>query len=136
MSRAAGLRTPQEAQKAKALWKMKAAKDAGEEYYDPTRVDSITGRNQTRLAPQRPDRCTGRSPEVCGKFVLEVSARVLGGRVFRNGRCCFPPKFVGKADLGVRLTLLGSDELCVYAQHPWRGMCQGRTGRVASSSPS
>ena len=31
--------TVQEAQKAKALWKMKAAKEVGEEYYDTTRVD-------------------------------------------------------------------------------------------------
>ena len=28
----------------------KAAKDAGEEYYDPSREDNIRGRNQTRLA--------------------------------------------------------------------------------------
>ena len=34
MSRAVGVKKPQEAQKAKALWKMKAAKDAGEEYHD------------------------------------------------------------------------------------------------------
>ena len=35
MSRAVGVKKPLEAQKAKALWKIKAAKDAGEEYYDP-----------------------------------------------------------------------------------------------------
>ena len=29
---------------------MKAAKDAGEEHYDPTREDNILGRNKTRLA--------------------------------------------------------------------------------------
>ena len=40
----------QEAQKAKGLWKMKAAKDAGEEYYDPVREDNILERNKTRLA--------------------------------------------------------------------------------------
>ena len=50
MSRAVGDQKPQEAQKAKALWKMKAAKDAGEEYYDPEREDNILGRNKTRLA--------------------------------------------------------------------------------------
>ena len=38
---------PQEAQKAKAFWKMKAAKDAGEEYHDPEREDNILGRNKT-----------------------------------------------------------------------------------------
>ena len=41
---------PQEAEKAKAFWEMKAAKDAGDQYYDPTRKDNIRGRNETRLA--------------------------------------------------------------------------------------
>ena len=50
MSRAVEVRKPQEAQKARALWKMKAAKDSGEEYYDPTREVGIKGRNETRLA--------------------------------------------------------------------------------------
>ena len=50
MSRAVGIKKPQEAQKAKSLWKMKAAKDAGEEYYDSTRTDNIRGRNETRSA--------------------------------------------------------------------------------------
>ena len=50
MSRAVGVKKPQEAQNAKALWKMKAAKDAGEKYYDPTREDNILGRNKTRSA--------------------------------------------------------------------------------------
>ena len=45
MIRAVGVKKPQEAQKAKAIWKMKAAKDAGEEYYGPARED-----NKTRLA--------------------------------------------------------------------------------------
>ena len=40
MSRAVGVKKPQEAQKAKAVWKTKAAKEAGEEYYDPTREDT------------------------------------------------------------------------------------------------
>ena len=44
MSRAVGVKKPQEAQKVKVLWKMKAAKDAGEEYNDPQ------GINETRLA--------------------------------------------------------------------------------------
>ena len=46
MSRAVGVKKPQDAQKSKTLWKMKAAK-AGEEY---TREDKIKGRNETRLA--------------------------------------------------------------------------------------
>ena len=45
-----GVKRPQEAQKAKAHWKMKAGKDAGEEYYDPKREDNIRGRNETILA--------------------------------------------------------------------------------------
>ena len=40
---------PQEAQKAKALWAMKAAKDRREEFYDPARKDDILGRTMTRL---------------------------------------------------------------------------------------
>ena len=64
MSRAVGDQKPQEAQKANALWKMKAAKDAGEEYYDPEREDNILGEKQDTIstlgrAPQRSGRGTG-----------------------------------------------------------------------------
>ena len=45
MSRAVEVKKPQETQKAKAL-----AKEAGEEYYDPTREDILRGRSDTRLA--------------------------------------------------------------------------------------
>ena len=48
MSRAVGVKKPQEAQKGKALWKMKAAEDTGGECYDPVREDNILGRNETR----------------------------------------------------------------------------------------
>ena len=48
--RALGVEKAQEAQKAKAFRKMKAAKDAGEEYCDPEREDNILVRNKTRLA--------------------------------------------------------------------------------------
>ena len=50
MNKAVGVKKPQEAQKAKALWKMNAAKDAGEQYYDPDRKDNVLRRNMTRLA--------------------------------------------------------------------------------------
>ena len=86
--------------------------NAGEEHYDPTRKDNIRRRNETRLALEKTQRstcCAGQSPEVCGKFVLQVSARLLGGTVSRNGGRWLPPKFVGKADLGGRLALRGSD---------------------------
>ena len=43
MSRAVGVKKPQEAQKAKVLWILKAAKDAREEYYDPACEDNILG---------------------------------------------------------------------------------------------
>ena len=64
MSRAAEIRKPNESQKARALWKMKAARYSGKEFSDPERKDSIMERNKTRFgtvgrAPQRPDRSAG-----------------------------------------------------------------------------
>ena len=44
------VKKPQDAQKAKAFWKMKEAKDAGEEYYLPMRENNIKGRNKTILS--------------------------------------------------------------------------------------
>ena len=49
MRKAAGVRKPSESQKAKALWKMKAARESGEDFYDTERKDNILGRNKTRL---------------------------------------------------------------------------------------
>ena len=49
MSKVLGLKKPQEAQKAKALWVMKAAKDRKEEFYYQARNENILGRNTTRL---------------------------------------------------------------------------------------
>ena len=49
MSRAVGAQKPQEAQKAKVLWTMRAAKDRKEEFYDPAREEDISKRNKTRL---------------------------------------------------------------------------------------
>ena len=49
MSRAVGVKKPQEAQKAKALWAMKAAKDRKEQFYNPTREEDNSRRNKTRL---------------------------------------------------------------------------------------
>ena len=49
MSGAVGVWKPQEAQKAKALWALKAAKDRKEEFYEPAREEDISRRNQTRL---------------------------------------------------------------------------------------
>ena len=61
----------------------------------------------------------------------------IAEEAFPNGRCWLLPKFVGEADLGGRLALLGPPwVVCVYAQHPWSGMCQGAMDRMASSFSS
>ena len=49
LSKAVGVKKPREAQKARALWAMKAAKDRWEELYDPARKVNILGRSRTRL---------------------------------------------------------------------------------------
>ena len=50
MSKAAGAEKPNESQKAKAAWAIKAAKDRrGDEFYDLARKENILGRKQTRL---------------------------------------------------------------------------------------
>ena len=49
MRKAAGVRKPSESQKAKTLWKMKAARESGTDFYDTEREDNILGRNETRL---------------------------------------------------------------------------------------
>ena len=50
MSRAVGVKKkPQEAQKAKAQWAMKAAKDRKGEICDPAREEDIAKRKRTRL---------------------------------------------------------------------------------------
>ena len=47
MSKAASLKKPNESEKAKAFWRMKAAKDRREDFYDPERKDNILGRKKT-----------------------------------------------------------------------------------------
>ena len=44
-----GVKKPQEAQKATALWKMKAAEEAGEDYLDLTRRDWHFGKNTFKI---------------------------------------------------------------------------------------
>ena len=46
---AAGVRKPSDSQKAKALWKMTAARDRREDIYYPDRAYNIMGRKKTRL---------------------------------------------------------------------------------------
>ena len=48
MSKAAGIQKPHSSQKARALWRMKAARGCGGAFYDPERKDNILGRNKTR----------------------------------------------------------------------------------------
>ena len=109
MSRAVGVKKSQEAQKAKALWKMKAAKDAGEEYYDPTREENIFGKKQDKIsilgrAPQRSDCGVGQGFEMCCKFVLEsLGPSVPQWPVLASSKLC------GKSRSVRRLALLGSD---------------------------
>ena len=115
---AAGVRKPNESQNARALWKMKAAKDSGEDFYDPERKDNFLGRNKTRLelldqhlkdpivVLDKALNCVESSCWVCSS----AENTVVG--VISNGLCRLPPKFVGKADLGGRLAPLASDGQC------------------------
>ena len=101
MSRAVGVKKPQEAQKAKALWKMKAAKEAGEEYYDSTRKDNILGRNETRLALWRehlkdPIIPLEKAVKCVENWYWRSRPECFVEGAFSNGCCWLPPKFVGK----------------------------------------
>ena len=49
MSRAAAVKKPHATPKAKAVWKMIAAKDREEDFCDRDRKDNILERNKTRL---------------------------------------------------------------------------------------
>ena len=117
---------------------MKAAKDAGEEYYDPTREDNILGRNKTRLALweehlKDPIVALDKARK-CGKFVLEVSAQVLGGRSVLQWLALASSKVFGKPIWESVWPFLDPwNSVCVCAQHSWSGMYQGSTGRTASS---
>ena len=78
---------------------MKAAQDAGEEYNDPVREDNILGRNKTRLAFW--------DEHLKDPTAALDKAQGLGPSPLWRERST--PKFVGKASLGGRLVLLGSD---------------------------
>ena len=114
MSRAVGVKKPQEAQNAKALWKMKAAKEAGEEYYDPKREDNILGRSKTRLALweehlKDPIGALEKALKRVENQRQKCRPKALREKVFSNDCCWLPFKFVGKTYLGGRLAPLGSD---------------------------
>ena len=96
MSGAEGVKKPNESQKARALWKMKAAK------YDPERNSTGT----VKRAPQSPDCGTGQSFEVRGEFVqswifvprpvVEMVFNGLWPRGLRHGSRDAEKAFVGK----------------------------------------
>ena len=85
-------------------------------------------------APQRSDCGTGWSAGVCWEFVL--GSRVLGGRSVLQW-LALASKNCGKSRSGRPFGLAWIQWIvCVYAQRPWSGMCQGSMGRMASSLPS
>ena len=119
MSRAAGVRKPNETQKPKTVWNMKNSNATG-----------TVGR-----APQRPDCGTGYSVDVHGEFVLGLifGPRLCGGTGLQwlaqasSKVCGIRPIWEAFGPTWTR------GLVCVYARHPWSGMCQGSTGRMASS---
>ena len=142
MSRAA-VRNHIEPPKAKALWKMKAAEDRREDVYDPDRKDNILRRNKTRLelceehvkdpivaldkALKNVENSYWRvllALEPCGgsdrQWPVWSSFKICGRS--RSGRA-FGPSWIRWI-------------VFVYAQHPCKGLCQGSTGRMASSFSS
>ena len=74
MSKALGVKKPQESQKAKALRAMKAAKNRREEFYDLARI-SFLGKS-----PQRSKCCLGQSPKVRGRSVLKLARGLVEAR--------------------------------------------------------
>ena len=141
--KAAGATKASESHRAKAMWAMKAAKDRGDDFYDPARKDNILGRHQTRQrAPQRPHGSIGRSFEVFGE---SVSKLIVGSRLFvklalhgwwpsglRHGAKDVGQTAVGKVSgpIWIRGTA------CVCEQSPRIGRFLGSMGRMESSSSS
>ena len=136
MSRAVGVKKPQEARKAKGLWKIKAAKDAGEEYHDSTRKDNIQGQDWHFWEVHLKD------PIVALDKVLNC----VESSYSRSRPGCLVEGCLAMAGVGFLQSLrekqiwegawpyldpMGS--VCVCAQRPWSGMCHRRVGRMASS---
>ena len=125
----------------KSPLEMKAAKDAGEEYFEPTREDNIRRRNETILALWEEHL---KDPIVALDKALKC-VEILRWR--SRPEClaegCLAMRGVGSLPLlwrcrsgrafgptGIRWTV------CVCAQRPWKGMCQGSMGCMASSFSS
>ena len=70
-------------QRVRAVWKMKAARGSGEDFYDPERKDNILGRSTTRLELweehlKDPIVTLDKALELRGEFVLSwILARDL-----------------------------------------------------------
>ena len=144
MSKAAGSQKPSESQKARALWRTKAARDSGEDFYDPEREDSILGRNKTRPElweeHQRLNWGSGQSFEVRGESVsrLTIGSRPVVELVFnglwprglRHGARDVRETFLGKC-----LAFLGSLGHCAFAHSIHAVECSKEvwTARVSSS---
>ena len=125
VSRAAGVRKPSGSQKAKAFCKMNAARDSGDDFYDPERKDQRFGKKQNTTgivgrAPQRPNCGTGQSFELCGKSVsrLAIGSRLVVELVFglwprglKHGA-----KGVGQTFVEKGLALLVSLGQCAFAR--------------------
>ena len=116
----------------------------GERILWPRRQRQHLGEKQYTIgtmwrAPQRPDRGTGQSVEVCGEFVLDVciGPRILWSEWPPTARAGFLHSFVEKTQSGRAFGPTWTRRIvCVCAQHPWSGMYQGSTGRMASSFSS
>ena len=97
---------------------MRAAKDAGEEYYDPAREDNIRGRNKTRLALWKEHL---KDPIVALDEALkcvENSCQKVFARL----------QSLWERPIWESVWLYSDLMDCVCAQRPWSGMCQGSNG--------
>ena len=121
---------------------MKAANDRKEEFYDPARKDKILEKKCDAIgvvgrAPQRPNCCAGQSPKVRWKISTEAGSRLCGSKAamacVRSGGVRSDAIFVGRGPLAFSGCM---ETVCVCAQPLRSGMCQGDTGRMASSSSS
>ena len=130
------MKKKQEAENARALWKMKAAKDAGEGFHDPEREDNILARNKTRSALWK--------EHLKGPMVaLDKALNCVEILYQRSRPQCLAEGCLVMAGLGFIQSLwekpiwegvwLCLDWIvCVCAQRPRKGMRQGSMGRMAS----
>ena len=85
LSRDLGVKKPQEAQKAKAVWAMKAAKDRKEEFCDPAREEDISRTNKNAIGDvggtsQGSNCCVGQGIEARCKSVSELARCLVEAR--------------------------------------------------------